>query len=57
MSKDKSAKTSSRTMVVQARDINGGVNDHSVTITGDGATVIKGDHHGTISHTFGGKRR
>ena len=27
--------------------------DTNVVIHGDGATVVHGDHHGPISHTFG----
>lgn len=33
----------------------GDMNNYSQTFSGDGATYVQGDHHGDISHRFGGK--
>ncbi|MBO2457269.1 toll/interleukin-1 receptor domain-containing protein [Actinomadura violacea] len=33
----------------------GDMNNYSHTFSGDGATYVQGDHHGDISHRFGGK--
>ncbi|GAA2773829.1 hypothetical protein [Saccharopolyspora taberi] len=39
--------------VVQSSRHDGDVN--APVITGDGATIIQGDNHGSIHQTFGGK--